>query len=265
MKESGNFAWIFAIALFASATSSPDYCFASELGEKVANADRVVAYNWVAGSVYFLAGREAREVVQVVSKAEKPPTLGEPHICVMWFELQFYEQTNLLANVGFQGNGFVDHQLGALFIVQGDVLKRIQRRLEKDKSARKAWVDHLAQDFLRVNGATNLQQWSVEIMHLPKGDGLGTYGFRDREAGTNFVANVKIPRWEEISKSFPYKPAPDVLVHFTPSGKPECVFVTWGIDVGFGLAIGPADYKSSMRAWYRTNSAPGVNAFWRRE
>lgn len=235
-----------------------------KLADQIADADRVVAYNWMDGSTCTLMGRGAIDVIRAVSTAERlSGNVGVAPSC----QIQFYRQTNLLASIASEEKWFMNHQGREEYMEKGDVLEALQRRLETNRAARRAWVDLLARDLLPGDGVTNLQNWSVELLNLAKGGSFGTFGFRDRESGTNFVVSPhpKIPGWAAVANRAPYMPEPDVLVHFAISGHSECVFITWGTDVPYGLAVASAKYNTPIHAWYSTNCAPGVYAFHRRD
>ena len=255
---------LFVVLGFCGYSQTPQ-----KLGDQIADADRVVAYDVAQGSTFSVTGQGTKVLIHAIATAEKlnGATLTGP---TYW--IQFYRQTNLLGSIGAGGNWFM-HELKSEpnylreeYIEKGHVLEAWEHRLETDKAAQRAWVNLLAQDAIRGAGVTNLQVWSVELLKLCESGRFGTHGFPDRDGGSNIQVSPrpKVPGWAEVTNRWPDVHDPDVFVHCSPSGKPEGVFVSLvGLPIPYGLALGSTNYVTTVHAWYTTNCAPGIYAFHR--
>ena len=85
----------------------------ANLVRRIANADRVVMTNRWASSgepefnfTVCISGRKVESVVRAVASAR--PLVGVSTRCIYDWQLQFFNRTNFLAQVGFQGECFLD-------------------------------------------------------------------------------------------------------------------------------------------------------------
>jgi hypothetical protein len=254
---------LFVVLGFCGYSQTPQ-----KLGDQIADADCAVAYCVAAGSTFSVTGEGTKVLIHAIATAEKHGgTLTAP---AYW--IQFYRQTNLLGSIGAGGHWFMNKPGGEQFMREEyfekggvRVLEAWEGRLETDKTAKRAFVNLLAEDVIKGAGVTNLQIWSVELLKLYESGRFGR-GFPDRDGGSNFHVSPqpKVPGWAEVTNRVPNVFDPDVYVHCSPSGKPECVFVSLvGLPIPYGLALGSTNYATPVRAWYTTNYAPGIYAFHR--
>ena len=117
-------------------------------------------------------------------------------------------------------------------------------------------AEDLAEDAVRKPELAHLQDWSIQVLSRYRAGQLVTNGAASYwSMGTIKLAPQEIP----ASITNAWHEPPEVSVHLSEAGQPDCVVIAWYLS---GLAVGPTEYVLSFKPWCSKQAKPGVYGYY---
>jgi hypothetical protein len=226
-----------------------------EFTRQLGIADNVVVVDWYHGSRMALTAQEAKPLIQALIAAKEESKDSAASTAPMC-KIEFYRGTNLLTTIPIQEKWFATAD--GEFIEESGALTNLQRRLERDHAAQRAWISHFAKEMFQTPKFANIQEWSVETINQYANRQLRTSG----EGQMKRVEYRMTPPWLEGTVRSTQLGMPNVYTREGQPGTAEAVVLDWSL---FGFIIGPTNYVTTYKAWYVTNVAAGIYAYHMRE
>ena len=178
--------------------SQPAYWTPTNLAHHVAAADRVLATNWFAswhgdpGLGRSFSGRKVREIVAAVSSARRYPNWNPTSSIYDW-ELQFYNGTNRLDAIHFQGRVFL--LADGEYVDDTGVLEKVYDDLSTWEYASRVYKDEdkefaAAQDKAEARGWLKAPTHTLEREKRKKVIGF-VNDFYTASAARVFIADIR--------------------------------------------------------------------------
>jgi hypothetical protein len=217
------------------------------LARQIASSDRIVATDPYLGYIVEVSGRDVADIIRSVSSAVGLPR-GQTAATAPGCEIQFFGGTNLLAAMPIQLGWFRTDE--GEFIESSGALEALQHRAEADNAGRRAWITHFVKEIRERPEFTRIQTWSLDC--------LGRYSRGEVRTQRSPLGDIEPPDWLEGAIGAIRVPMPGVYVLKNNAGDANCVMFDWHY---YGLLVGSNDLKTTFRASYITNVAPGIYAY----